>query len=190
MDYIQSIRFKRVHIGKSVPPLVDTPFFGQIQRLGTVKSLPIVIVRLPNPKQRLSDNYRRTMIEFYFHATYYTPTGVQCQVGVIIEKSHFIDEYLHLESHLYDEFMLCHSHFIDEYSSGCPHSIRSARLEYERSAKEGDSRARGIRTLVGVHLGSLDLVAHRIDPLALRGVGADEELAEIGVEILLACMQV
>ena len=37
---------------------------------------------------------------------------------------------------------------------------------------------------------SLNRVAHRIDPLALRGVGADEALAEIGVEILLACMQV
>ena len=34
---------------------------------------------------------------------------------------------------------------------------------------------------------SLDRVAHRIDPLALRGVGADEELAEIGVEILSVC---
>ena len=111
-------------------------------------------------------------------------------MGVIIEKSHFIDEYLHLESHLYDEFMLCHSHFINEYSSGCPHSIRSARLEYERSAKEGDSRARGIRTLVGVHLQSLDRVSHCIDPLALRGVGAYEKLADVGVEILLACMQV
>ena len=47
-----------------------------------------------------------------------------------------------------------------------------------------------ICTPVGVHLGSLDLVAHRIDPLALGGVGADEELAEIGVEILLAELRI
>ena len=33
---------------------------------------------------------------------------------------------------------------------------------------------------------SLDRVPHCIDPLALRGVGAYEKLAEIGVEILLA----
>ena len=58
MDYIQSIRFKRVNIGKAVPPFVDTPFLGQIQGLSTVKSLPIVIVRFPNPKLRLSDNDR------------------------------------------------------------------------------------------------------------------------------------
>ena len=34
---------------------------------------------------------------------------------------------------------------------------------------------------------SLDRVPHCIDPLALLGVGADEELADVGVEILLAC---
>ena len=34
---------------------------------------------------------------------------------------------------------------------------------------------------------SLDRVPHCIDPLALRGVGADEELADVGVEILSVC---
>ena len=34
---------------------------------------------------------------------------------------------------------------------------------------------------------SLDRVPHCIDPLALRGVGAYEKLADVGVEILLVC---
>jgi len=76
MDYIQLIRFKRVHVGKSVPPLVNTPFLCQIQRLGAIKTLSVVIVCLSNPKQGLSDNDRRSVVEFNFHVAYYTPTGV------------------------------------------------------------------------------------------------------------------